>query len=113
MNTYIEQKNKQSSEQEYKEYKEKVLAGTKRLIDLGIYDLEWTNITDGVDSLVEKLHQREIAVYGKVRSEEELKNELKTVNQRIANLDQQIVELDEKIADKKIAKAMHLFRKSA
>jgi hypothetical protein len=113
MNTYIEQEQKKYSEQEHQEYKEKLLAATKRLIDLGICDLEWTNITDGVNLLVDKLHQREIAVYGKVRSKEELKNELKAINQRIADLDQQLVELDKKIADKQIAKAMELFRESA
>lgn len=109
-NLYIQQEQNTYSSQEYKD---QVLSATKRLLDLGICDLEWTNVTDGVDLLAEKLRQREIAVYGKERSQEELEHELNAVNQRIANLDQQIIEINQKITDKKIDQAMQFFRKSA
>lgn len=96
-------------------YKAKVVEATKLLVDLGIQDAEWDNITDGVNLFAEKLRQREISVYGKEKTKEEITEEIEEINQEIANLDRQIAEVDQAIIKKKIAYARELFglKKSA
>lgn len=101
------------SEQEFNEYKQKVRNATNTLIDLGLLGQEWTNVADGVNLLEEKLRQREIAVYGKERTQEEIQEEIEKSNQKIKELDQRIANNDEKIAKYKIALAMKQFKKSA
>jgi chromosome segregation ATPase len=101
------------SEQEFNEYKQKVRNATNTLIDLGVLDQEWTNVADGISLLEEKLRQREIAVYGKERTQEQIQEEIDQSDKEIKELDQKIANNDEKIAKYRIALAMKQFKKSA
>jgi hypothetical protein len=82
-------------------YKQDVLKAVQVLVRLGIMDAPPTDLTGSIDSILEKLQEDELAIYGRKRSKQEIIEDLKQVNSEIAELDQEIDDLEWQIALKK------------
>jgi hypothetical protein len=82
-------------------YQQDVVKAVQVLMRLGIMDNPSADLTASLDSILEKLQEDELAIYGRKRSKQEIIADLKQVNSEIAELDREIADLEWQIALKK------------
>ncbi|MCA2940032.1 MAG: hypothetical protein IM319_13070 [Microcystis sp. M113S1] len=82
-------------------YQQDVVKAVQVLMRLGIMDNPSADLTGSLDSILEKLQQDELAIYGRKRSKQEIIADLKQVNSEIVELDREIADLEWQIALKK------------
>nr|QNL31528.1 MAG: hypothetical protein [Bacteriophage sp.] len=82
-------------------YQQDVVKAVQVLMRLGIMDNPSADLTASLDSILEKLQEDELAIYGRKRSKQEIIADLKQVNSEIVELDREIADLEWQIALKK------------
>lgn len=82
-------------------YQQDVVKVVQVLMRLGIMDSPSADLTASLDSILEKLQEDELAIYGRKRSKQEIIADLKQVNSEIVELDREIAGLEWQIALKK------------